>query len=65
MCKIVGIHSCFVLKVCKKTNIPPNIYPHNTLNIAQSCTLLYILTMPLKLKIVYLFAWYFFSAKTS
>ena len=22
---------CFVLKVCKKTNIQLNIYPHNTL----------------------------------
>ena len=55
------------VKVCKKTNIPPNIYPHNTLHnnlgyIAQSYTLLYILIMRLKLKIGYLFAWYFFSA---
>ena len=58
------------VKVCKKTNIPPNIYPHNTLHnnlgyIAQSYTLLYILIMRLKLKIGYLFAWYFFSAKIS
>ena len=44
-----------MLKAGKKTD--------NLRYIAQSYTLLYILIIQLKLKIVYLFAWYFFRVK--
>ena len=48
MCKIVSIFSYCILKACKKTN--------NLMYIAQSYTLLYILTIRLRLKNVYLYA---------
>ena len=44
-----------MLKVRKKTN--------NLMYIAYLYILLYIFIMQLKLKIVYLFAWYFFRVK--
>ena len=31
VCKIADIYFYCMLNVCKKTNIPLNIYPHNTL----------------------------------
>ena len=54
MRKIVIIYFYCILKVCKKTSIPLNIYPHNTLHnnlryIAQLYTLLYILINAIKI----------------
>ena len=49
MFKIVSICFYCMLKVCKKTNIPLNIYTHNNLRyIVQSYTLLYTLIMQLR-----------------
>ena len=62
MGKIVTIYFYWILKVRKKTNI----YLHNNWGyIAQWYTLLYILIMRLRLKNVYLFAWYLFRVKSS
>ena len=55
MRKIVIIYFYCMLKVRKKTN--------NLMYIAYLYILLYIFIMQLKLKIVYLFAWYFFRVK--
>ena len=55
MCKIVSIYFYSMLKTRKKTN--------NSRYIAQSYTLLYIVIIRLRLKNVYLFAWYFFRVK--
>ena len=53
--QIAGIYFYWLLKACKKAN--------DLRYIAQSYTLLYIPIIRLRLKNVYLFAWYFFRVK--